>query len=75
MGAVSQITVLRVVLLAIHLVLALILGWYLMGLPFLFFELNFWGFLHSGLPAVALPFTAALCFWIVGKIPPFRRRR
>jgi len=67
-------TLMRALLFTTHLGLALVLGWYLMALPFLF-GLNTWGFFHSGLPVVVFPCTVAICFWILGKIPLFRSRK
>jgi hypothetical protein len=62
------------ILFVIRLGLAIILGWYLMALPF-YWGLNTWAFFHSGLVLVVFPFSAAFCFWLVGKLLPFRSRR
>ena len=53
---------------------AIFLGWWLMAIPFLL-GLNGWGFYHSGLFVLILPFFAALAYWLLGWLPIVRLTR
>ena len=64
-------TILQILRATIRVCLSCVLGWYLMAVPFLF-GLNGWGFFHSGFVVIAFPFTAALSYWVLRKVPPFK---
>jgi len=62
------------VLFTIRICVALVLGWWLMAIPFLL-GLNTWGFFHSGLVVLVLPITAAFSYWLIGFVPILRSTR
>jgi len=63
-----------IVLFAIRVCVAVVLGWWLMIVPFLL-GLNGWGFFHSGIFVLVLPITAAFSYWLIGLVPIFRSTR
>jgi hypothetical protein len=65
----------QAVKLLVQVALVLVAGWWLLLLPMgiaSFFGLHGWGFFHSGLAFLCLPFTLALAFWLVRLLPWFK---
>lgn len=64
-----MLSVLKVV---IRIGISMVCGWYLLAFPMLIagiFGLHAWGFFHSGLVLICLPFTICLAFWLLGFLP------
>jgi hypothetical protein len=56
-------------------VLSLVLGWFLLLVPMAIgglFGMHGWGFMHSGLALLSLPFTIGVAFWAFGYLPVLR---
>jgi hypothetical protein len=65
----------QAVTLLVQVALVLVAGWWLLLLPMgiaSLFGLHGWGFFHSGLVLLCLPFTLALAFWLVRLLPWFK---
>ena len=59
----------------VRVILALVLGWFMLLVPMALaglFGIHSWGFMHSGLVLISLPFTIWAAYWLLGFAAVFK---